>query len=152
MNVYNVFCEIVYDLEEDAYEETKVHKLSFKEFEELFTNVTTNRDLIIMLMNHEHGYDIPSIFKILDEMLDKIKKEKKKIEIIKKIRDFVYKSYHLTIPLDVICKFAINKYKNEHFITDLLVLCAKCSDEIARGNKDILVYEKFFIKLVAMIQ
>lgn len=110
-----------------------------------------NNSIIAFLIQYEYGFKKLRIFKELDKLLDNLKKEKNMLTAIMKIREYTYKAYHVTFPLQEISKYVIEKYKNESYITDIVKLSSDCDTEIIISKKELLVYEKFFINLLKWI-
>ena len=153
-NVYEVFCRVVsykteYDEEDDDVECKGM--MTMEKFVTMYTEHTTNRNLLIMLIKHEHGGSEQCLFQALDKFLNKLEKHKNPLTSIALIREFTYKVYHLTIPLHVLCRYIINRYARHNYIGDIVSLAAKCDMECACGTRDILIYEQFFIKLLKII-
>lgn len=137
-NIYNVFTTITGT------------SMNFNEFEKYYYN--THKSIIVLLIQYEHGFIQLRILQHLDKLINTIQKEKKILQSIILIREFIYKAYHITFPLQHICKFIINKFINEKYIIDIINLSAECDYDLVSSNKDILVYEKFFIKLLKIIR
>lgn len=110
-----------------------------------------NKNIIAFLIQYEYNFKKLRILEQLDNLLDYLQKEKNMCKIIMRIREYVYRAYHVTFQLQEICKYIIDKYKNETYIIDIVNLASECDIEIIKSKKDILVYEKFFIKLLHWI-
>lgn len=114
--------------------------IDIKEFEDKYNE--SGQSLFALLVYHEMGYEQPRVFKHLDALLTLMTKEKNELTLINTIREFVYKIYHVTMPLNVLSNYIISKTCNEQYILDIVKLCAECSTEMAQSSKDILVFEK----------
>lgn len=118
-----------------------------------FVSMYRNNDcsIVITLLQIEFGNKKPTLYTHLDLLMEKMKKEKSQFLVIQAIREYVYKIYHLTIPLDVICKYIIKKFENHKYIDQIISLAAECDHCCCNGNKNILVYEKFLVGLYKVI-
>jgi hypothetical protein len=110
-----------------------------------------NSNIISFLIQYEYNFKKLRIFDQLDKLLEYLKKEKKMHNAIMKIREYAYRSYHVTFALQEISKYIIEKYKNEDYINEIVNIASTCDYDLITSNKDILVYEKFFIKLLRLI-
>lgn len=91
--------------------------------------------------------------KTVDQLIQTLKTEKKQLVIIMAIREVVYKLYHIGVGLNDICKYVIRhhvtpKTKNAH---QIVWVAAHCDHAITQGNKDILLYEQFFLQLYKLL-
>jgi hypothetical protein len=73
--------------------------------------------------------------------------EKKQYNIIKNIRELVYKLFHVGVSIKDICMYIIKKYNTHKKINDIVIELAKYEHETLIGAKEILVYEKIFLYL-----
>lgn len=110
----------------------------------------TNHSIVSVIMLMEFGVNQNiRLYHHMDLLLARMKKEKNALSLIEAIREFVYKVYHMTIPLDTLTKYIINKFKVNN---DVISLAAQCSLEFHKsGNKTILAYERFFMNLPAIL-
>lgn len=138
LNIYKIFNSII------------KKPIEFIEFEKHFNNA--HNSIVVLLIQNENGFVQLRILQNLDNLINKIQKEKNMFEIIILIREFIYKAYHITFPLQYISKFVINKFIKEKYISDIVSLCAECDNDLNNTNKEILIYEKFFINLVKIIK
>lgn len=86
------------------------------------------------------------------KLLDIISKEKKQINVIMSIREYVYKLFHIGIPLKDICKYVIDKNINNTNIRHIIDVAAHCEHGVLQGNKELLYYEKLFLELYKYIK
>lgn len=124
--------------------------LQFEDFEQIYNDC--NRNVLITLSQIEHKNAKPKLFVSLDTLLDALVKEKNQLQLVMLIREYVYKVYHLSFPLEQICKYAIDKYKDESFVYDIAKLAAECNVQSVTGSKSIFTYEKFFLRLLQIIK
>ncbi len=87
-----------------------------------------------------------------DKLLHIIANEKKQINVIMSIREYVYKLFHIGIPLKDICKYVIEKNNNNTNITEIIAIAAHCENGALQGNKELLYYEKLFLDIYTYIK
>lgn len=91
--------------------------------------------------------------KSIDKLIDTLKTEKKQLIVIMSVRELVYKLYHVGVGMKDVCRYVIthhitSKTKNTH---QIIALAAHCDHAITQGNKDILLFEQFFLKLYKIL-
>lgn len=87
------------------------------------------------------------VFQRLEELLILMKKENRITIVIEAIREFIYKVYHMCIPLTMLSKYIIKTYDHHERSRDIVELAAGCDI----SGDCILVYEKFFLGLVKLL-
>lgn len=113
---------------------------------------TESHSNIITLLQHLSSKCETLLWQQSIEHLMKIMKEEKKhLVIIMSIRELVYKLYHVGVGLKDICKYVIQHHAQQKNFHDIVHLAASCDHGITQGNKDILLYEKFFLKLYKLL-
>jgi hypothetical protein len=140
-----------------AFQEQKIYQLvqNYTQSEipfEIFHSMyeTSNYSIVSVLLQLEFGVNKNiRLYHHLDQLLLKMKKEKNPQTLIEYIREFVYKVYHLTIPLDTLMKYIVNKFPGQ---IEIIALAAQCSCDLhCSGNKTILAYERFFLNLPQLL-
>jgi len=122
--------------------------LDLKTFTSLYHE--SNRSMMAVLIKLEHQENSIRLFDYLDKLLTSLKKDKNQLQVINNIREFVYKVYHLAIPFKIIAEYVVQKCAKSTKATDIydvVQIAANCEREAAISNKDILLYEKFFVNL-----
>jgi hypothetical protein len=119
-------------------------------FEDLYKKSDNN--IIIYISNHDNGYTQTKLVKFLYNLLDSIVKDRNHLNVVMKIREFCYKLYHLNIPFNYISKKVIEHYTHTKYIIDIISISAHCDYMTCIGSKQILVYEKYFLKIFKIIK
>jgi hypothetical protein len=72
--------------------------------------------------------------------------------VIMSIREYVYKLFHIGIPLKDICKYIIDKNIDNINITEIIAVATECEYGTLQGSKELLYYEKLFLELYKHIK
>lgn len=108
-------------------------------------------NLISCIYRIENGEDV-AIKKHLLTTLDIMQKSKSMLVIITTIREFIYKIYHVNIPFNWIAHQIILHYSTSPLITDIIECCAAKDHMLNLSYKEIFIYEKFFLEILAIIK
>ncbi len=120
--------------------------------EQLYTAyVDCNFNIITLLQHISSNYKSLLWQQNVDRLCEIIKNEKKHINIIMLTREYVYKLFHIGVPLKDICKYVVKKNYNNTNIRDIIQCAADCEHGLTKGNKDILLYEKFFLTIYKLV-
>jgi hypothetical protein len=129
---------------------TNNYTISNDELNQLYRSFNSN---IITLLAHLSS-DSKSLLwqQTCDKLLHIIAYEKKQINVIMSIREYVYKLFHIGIPLKDICKYIIEKNIDNIHISEIVAMAADCENSALQGNKELLYYEKLFLELYKYIK
>jgi hypothetical protein len=111
-----------------------------------YSNVKCNIISLLQNINIDVGKEL-LWEKTIDKVLISFTTEKKQYNIIKNIRELVYKLFHVGVSIKDICMYIIKKYNTHKKINDIVIELAKYEHETLIGAKEILVYEKIFLYL-----
>ena len=111
----------------------------------------SNFNIVTLLQNLSNNCKLLMWQQSCDTLLEIIKKEKKDINVITSIRERTYKLFHVGVPLKDICKYIIQTNKDNKHITKIIKISAECDHMTCLGNKDLLLYEKFFLDIYKYI-
>lgn len=107
----------------------------------------SNFNIVTLLQNLSNNCKLLMWQQSCDTLLEIIKKEKKDINVITSIRERTYKLFHVGVPLKDICKYIIQTNKDNKHITEIIKISAECDHMTCLCNKDLLLYEKFFLDI-----
>jgi hypothetical protein len=117
--------------------------------DELHCRYSKAKDNIISLLQNIN-FDVEKELlweKAVNKVLLSFTTEKKQYNIIKNIRELVYKLFHVGVSIKDICMYVIKKYNTHKKINDIVIELARYEHETLIGAKEILVYEKIFLYL-----
>lgn len=122
--------------------------LSKEDFETLYYSLPLDSiALILRLIMNRHTKIEEAIFKFIETC----EKEKSDLTIISNSRDLSYKLFHLNYPISSICKCLLHVMPS-HVHADLVMIASKADHMAAISKKDVLVYERFFIQSIQLLQ
>jgi len=132
-----------------GYCNNNIREVSRAEFDTLYALSLGN--MINLVLRLECNNDI-QFEKALVELLDAMLGSRSFLVCVTKIREFVYKAYHLNVPFAYMSRLILNKYKDSPKIRKIAALCASCDHKNKTVYKDIFVYEYFFLELRDVIK
>lgn len=88
---------------------------------------------------------------IISGLLD-AEKSNSFLEAASKLRDLVYKVYHLTVPLNVISVGIINHFQGSSKLPLIVEASAKYEHLQTMTYKDIFIYERYFLEILHILQ
>jgi hypothetical protein len=131
------------------YCNNNIKELSRNDFDTLYSLSLGNMTNLVLRL--ECNNDI-QFEKTLVELLDAMMGSRSFLVCVTKIREFVYKAYHLNVPFAYMSRLILKKYKDSPKFGKITALCASCDHKNKTSHKDIFVYEYFFLELRDVIK
>ena len=126
------------------------YKLDNDKFDTIYRECGGN--IIAILLRLESNLCPSDFERRLSDLLVSLKSSRSFLVVITKIRDFVYKAYHMNVPFHYICRLIIKTQLEHPNIQRICELCARCEHTLNTTYKDIFIYEGFFIDLRDMLK
>lgn len=111
-----------------------------------------NYNVISTIVYISNGCQPPKIEESIIGFLKGMTKERVHLNVIMNIRTLCYKLYHLNVELAYICKVVLTHYDGHKKLADIVAVSSELEAKTCYHNKNIMIYEKYFVEVYKIIK
>ena len=150
--IFIIIAKTSNNLDQGIISRATMLRLSFKpqkirEFVKQHYNIEMEPNTDHSILSIIAGVGTPKYERDLYALMDVIVKSRNQMDIVKGIKEYCYKVFHICIPLSVLCKIIIKKYIKHAKLRELIEVCSICEHTMITGTRDILCYEQLFTNI-----
>lgn len=111
-----------------------------------------NHNIISTIIYISNKFEKPKIEQHMVAFLKGMTKERNPLNVVMNIRELCYKLFHLNVDFPYVCNVVISALAQHKKLPDIVDLSASIDRQNCVSNKNIILYEKYFLEVYKIVK